>query len=154
MDSSGLTAVNWTLVSQNGEKRIYDPNTGFLLSIIDRNGNTTQLAYDTSNRLITVTDPAARHLNFTYSGTSTLVSRVSSDTGISLSYSYDSLGRLTKVTKADNTTVSFQYDGQNRITTVTDNDGKVLESHTYDARGRGLTSSQANGVESLTVTYP
>ncbi len=79
---------------------------------------------------------------------------VSSDVGVTLSYAYDTSGRLTKVTKPDNTTVSFQYDGQNRITAVLDNDGKLLESHTYDAVGHGLTSSRANGVDSLTVTYP
>ena len=154
VDSSKTSVVSFTLTSMNGEKRTYNPTTGALLSITDRNGNTTQLTYDASNRLTTVTDPASRHLNFTYqSSTSTLVTTVSLDVGITLSYAYDSLGRLTKVTKPDNTTVSFQYDGNNRITAVLDNDGKVLESHTYDSVGRGLTSSRANGVESLTVTY-
>ena len=32
--------------------------------------------------------------------------------------------------------------------------GKGLESHTYDALGRGLSSSRANGVGSVTVSYP
>ena len=154
-DTTSFTVTSWTLVAENGEKRVYDPNTGALLSITDRNGNTIQLAYDASNRLITVIDPASRHLNFTYqSSTSNLVTTVSSDVGITLSYSYDSQGRLTKVTKQDNTIVSFQYDGQNRITAVTDNDGKILESHTYDAAGRGLSSSRSNSVDSVTVTYP
>jgi YD repeat-containing protein len=153
MDSN-FNPLNWTLVSMDGEKRIYNP-AGALLSITDRNGNITQLTYDASNRLVTVTDPASRHLNFTYqSASSNLVSTVSSDVGISLSYTYDSNGRLIKVTKPDNTNISFTYDGQNRITAVLDNDGKTLESHTYDANGRGLTSSRVNGVDSLTVTYP
>ncbi len=39
-------------------------------------------------------------------------------------------------------------------TAVLDPDGKVLESHAYDAAHRGLTSSCANGVEAITVTYP
>jgi YD repeat-containing protein len=147
--------TSFTLTSMDGEKRTYDPTRGALLAITDRNGNTTQLAYDATNRLTTVTDAASRHLNFTYqSSTSNLVTTVSSDAGITLSYAYDSQGRLTKVTKPDNTTVSFQYDAQNRITAVLDNDGKVLESHTYDAAGRGLSSSRANGVDSVTVAYP
>jgi YD repeat-containing protein len=146
---------SWTMTAKNGEKRFFDAATGVLTSIVDRNGNTTQLAYDTSNRLITVTDPAARHLSFTYLGpSSNLVSSVTSDAGITLSYAYDAQGRLTQVTKPDNTTISFVYDAQNRITTVKDAEGKVLESHTYDALGRGLTSSRANGVDSVTVTYP
>jgi YD repeat-containing protein len=145
---------SWTLTSKSGEKRLFDATTGLLVSIIDRNGNTTQLAYDSSNRLITVTDPAARHLSFTYTGSSFLVSRASADVGITYSYTYNNQGQLVKVTKPDNTTVSFQYDANFNITAVLDSDGKVLESHTYDGARRGLTAARANGVESITVTYP
>jgi YD repeat-containing protein len=144
----------WTITFQNGEQRLFSVTSGSLVSIIDRNGNTTQLSYDALNRLVTVTDPASRHLNFTYpNGTSRLVSAVTSDVGLSLAYSYDTQGRLTKVTKPDLTTVSFQYDSNSHISSVLDSDGKVLESHTYDSSGRGLTSSRAGGVEALTVSY-
>jgi len=127
-----------------------------LTAIIDRNGNTTTVAYDGSNRLVSVTDPVSRHLTFTYgSSSSYLVTGVSSDVGgLSLSYSYDAQGRLTQVTKPDLTTISFAYNSQSLITTVTDSNGKVLESHTYDSNARGLTSSRAAGVEAVTVTYP
>lgn len=146
---------SWTVTFQSGEKRLFSAATGALTSILDRNGNTTQLTYDTSNRLTTVTDPASRHLYFNYGGpSSSLVSSVTTDVGLTVSYSYDLQGRLNLVTKPDNTTVSFIYDTQNRITAVKDSDGKILESHTYDVLGRGLTSSRANGVDSVTVTYP
>jgi YD repeat-containing protein len=151
------TTGNWTLSLQNGEQRVFDGTSGNLLSITDRNGNTTQLTYDASYRLITVTDPAARHLYFSYATpTSFLVTSVTSDVGLSLSYSYDNQGRLIQYTKPDLTTVSFQYNGPNPtlITAVLDSNGKVLESHTYDNQGRGLTSSRAGGVESVTITYP
>jgi YD repeat-containing protein len=160
--NSGATlfqgATSWTLTFKNGEQRIFDATSGNLLSIIDRNGNTTQLTYDSSYRLITVTDPASRHLYFSYATpASYLVTRVSSDTGVSLSYTYDGQGRLSQYTKPDNTTVSFQYNAASNatlITAVLDSGGKVLESHTYDNRSRGLTSSRAGGVEALTITYP
>ena len=145
-DGSTLsTGTNYyTLTSKSGEKRLFDSTTGALLSIIDRNGNTTQLTYDASNRLATVADAAGRHLYFGYaSGSSNLVTSVTSDVGITMSYSYDAQGRLSQVTNA-----------QSRIAEVKDSDGKVLESHTYDAVGRGLSSSRANGVGSVTVTYP
>jgi YD repeat-containing protein len=140
----------------NGEQRRFDPTTWKLIAIVDRNGNTTTVAYDSSGRLSTVTDPASRTLTFTYGNTnfSNLVSSVTTSVGISLSYSYDTQGRLTQVTKPDSTTVSFTYDSQSRITTVTDSNGKVLESHTYDSNNRGLTGSRANGVEAVTVSYP
>ena len=151
-----ISTTPWILTFQNGEQRQFDYATGHLTSIIDRNGNRTQLAYDGSNRLVTVTSPASQHLYFNY-GTGTtanLVTSVTSDFGVTLSYSYDAQGRLIQVTKPDLTTVSLTYNAQSEITAVTDNNGKVLESHTYDSAGRGLTSSQANGVNALTVTYP
>jgi YD repeat-containing protein len=156
-ESATLTQypTSWGITFKNGETRTFDGVSGFLTSIVDRNGNTTSLAYDNAYRLVTVTDPASRHLYFTYSDPSTyLVTGVSSDVGISLAYSYDSQGRLTSVTMPDSTTVSYQYDSNDFITAVLDTNGKVLESHTYDAGGKGLTSSRAGGVDSITVSYP
>jgi YD repeat-containing protein len=149
------SATNWTITFQNGEKRLFDFTSGSLTAIIDRNGNTTQLSYDGLNRLVTVTDPASRHLYFTYaSNSSYLITGVSSDVGLSLTYSYDSQERLIQVTKPDLSTLNFTYNSQSLITAVTDSNGKVLESHTYDSGGRGLTSARAGGVEALTLTYP
>jgi YD repeat-containing protein len=150
-----LSQPSYTLLKfQNGEQRRFDQTTGLLTTIIDRNGNTTQLTYDSSNRLIAVTDPASRHLYFNYAnGSSYLVTSVTSDFGVSFSYSYDASGRLSQVTKPDSTTITYTYNSQSQITQVTDSNGKVLESHTYDSTGRGLSSSQANGVNSLTLTY-
>jgi YD repeat-containing protein len=144
----------WTLTFANGEQRLFDINSGSLIQIIDRNGNATRLTYDGLNRLVTVTDPVSRHLTFTYaSSTSLLVTAVNSDVGLSLTYNYDSQNRLSKVTKPDQTTLTFQYDSNSMITAVLDTNGIVLESHTYDSNQRGLTSSRANGVEAVTISY-
>lgn len=160
-------AAYWAVTFNTGETRTFSvfncalpgcnalPTIGYLTSITDRNGNTTQLSYDTLNRLTTVTDPASRHLYFSYaSPLSNLVVGVSSDVGISLSYAYDGQGRLTTVTKPDLTTISFQYDSNSLISAVLDTNGKVLESHTYDSELRGVTSSRAGGVDAVTITYP
>jgi YD repeat-containing protein len=149
-----LGASNWTLTFQNGEQRLFDYTSGNLTAIIDRNGNTTQLSYDAVGRLVTVTDPVSRHLYFSYAnGSSLLLTGVTSDVGLSLTYAYDNQGRLTQVTEPDSSTLSFQYNSQSLVTAVTDSNGKILESHTYDSGGRGLTSSQANGVDALTISY-
>ena len=141
----------WTMTFQSGEKKIFSFASGSLLQIVDRNGNTTQLTYNLTNQLTSVTDAASRHLYFTYTGT--VVTSVTSDFGISLSYTYDTSGRLTKVTKPDSSSWNFTYKAASLISSVTDGNGVVLESHTYDSGARGLTSSQANGVNSMTVSY-
>jgi YD repeat-containing protein len=147
--------TQWALTFQNGEKRVFNYISGSLTSIIDRNGNTTQLSYDGLYRLVTVADPGGRHLYFGYPNNSSyLVTSVTSDIGLSLSYAYDAQGRLIQVTKPDQTTLSFEYNTNSLITAVKDSVGKVLESHTYDSQGRGLTSSRAGGVEGVTVSYP
>lgn len=139
---------------KNGEQRLFDNISGNLIAIIDRNGNETQLTYDAVGRLVTVTDPASRHLYFSYgSQTSFLVTSVTSDFGVSASYSYDTQGRLNQVTEPDSSTLSFQYGANSLISAVLDSNGKVLESHTYDSSGRGLTSSRANGVDAVTISY-
>ena len=144
----------WTMIFQNGEQRLFDNSSGKLTAIIDRNGNTTQLSYDSLSRLSTVTDPAARHLYFNYGdGSSYLVTSITSDVGLTVAYSYDSQGRLSQVTEPDGSTLSFQYDSNSLVSAVLDSQGKVLESHTYDSSGRGLTASRANGVDAVTISY-
>jgi len=145
----------YTITFQTGENRIFSLASGSLQSIVDRNGNTTQLSYDALNRLVTVADPGGRHLYFGYaSNSSYLVTSVTSDVGIALSYSYDSQGRLIQVTNPDQTTITYQYNSASLITAVTDSNGKILEAHTYDSCERGLSSSRAGGVEGITLSYP
>jgi len=144
----------WSITFQNGEQRRFDGTSGMLTAIIDRNGNTTALTYDGANRLVTVTDPASRHLTFTYGSLSShLVTGVSSDVGISLTYAYDGQNRLSQVTNPDLTTISFAYDSLSRILSVTDMNGKLLESHIYDCFARGLSSSRALGVDAVSFNY-
>lgn len=146
---------SWTITFKDGSKKVFSYTSGSLVSIVDRNGNTTNLTYDSTNRLTTVTDPASRHLYFSYgSGSSTLVTSVTSDFGVSTSYVYDSQGRLTQVTEPDQTTLNFDYNTQSLIADVKDSSGAILESHTYDSSGRGLTSARASGVDAVTLTYP
>lgn len=137
----------------DGTERDFDINSGKLTAIVDRNGNATTISHDSLGHVSTVTDPAGRHLYFSYGSGTSLVAAVTTDFGISTSYSYDTQGRLTQVTEPDSSTVSFQYDSNSLISEVLDSNGHVLEAHTYDSSGRALTSSQANGVNSVTLTY-
>jgi YD repeat-containing protein len=155
MTTPTTAAPYWEITFQNGDRKRFDETSGVLTSLIDRNGNTTTLTYDGSSRLVTITDPASRHLYFGYgSPTSHLVTSVTSDFGVSLSYTYDGSSRLTQVTNPDSTTLNFTYDSNSMITSVTDTNGKVLEAHTYDSGGHALTSSRAGGIEGVSFSYP
>jgi hypothetical protein len=181
LSAQGTNSLVWTVTFENGEQRVFNGMYGGPLSaIIDRNGNTTSLTYTptqvgsvTVNRLTTITDPAGRHLNFTYNSDSYVgqVSAVTSDpgSGINVTYTYVpcfQVGRftqvfgdppvLTQVTQADNTFISFSYGPNLMITSVNDTNGKVLEAHTFGLFGcnAGLSSSQANGVDALTLIFP
>ncbi len=156
----------FTLAFLDGSKRIFflsstnnPSNVAFLTKVIDRNGNTVTVNLDTSNRITSVTDAAARSLTFSYAGAGKQAQTASDATGTIATYSYDSFLRLTQVTYADSSFVHLTYyaSGNPLITSVTDTSGAVLESHTYDVSGgtkRALSSSRANGVDALTVSYP
>ena len=147
----------YTLILADGTKRIFNAG-GYLTSLIDRNGNTATIAYDGSNRITTVTDAASRVITFSYNDPANpnQATSVADSVGTIASYTYDSSSRLTQVTFADSSFNTFVYDsgGNSLINSVLDSQGKVLESHTYDSSRRGLTSSRANGVDSVTVSYP
>jgi YD repeat-containing protein len=155
LNTDTSTNSYFTLTLPSGEQRRFDKTTGNLIAILDRNGNATTVAYDTSGRLSVVTDPASRTMTFTYGGSfPNLATSVTTSVGVSYSYSYDTSGRLVQVTKPDSTTVTYTYNSLSQITAVTDSSGKVLESHTYDSSNRGLTGTRAGGVEAVTITYP
>ena len=159
-ESAAVLTLNngiWTLAFKNGTKKTFDYNTGVLKSIIDRNGNTTTVVCDSNRRPITVTDAANRTITFNYTGQ--FVSSVVSSAG-TFTYNYDG-DFLTKVTRPDNTFITFEYGEGSAVNgvpplilAVKDTDGKLLEGHHYDAIGRGISSTRANGVDAVTITYP
>ena len=65
----------------------------------EASGHKLTIAYDTSNRITSVTDPASRQA----------------------SYTYDSTGRLETVTDPASTVTTYGYDTSDRITSITRN---------------------------------
>jgi RHS repeat-associated protein len=144
----------YNMTFKDGSTRLFNGN-GYLLSVADRNGNRTTIAYGSSNRIATVTDPASRVLTFNYANSATpnQASSVQDAVGVIANYSYDAKGNLTQVTYADGSFLAMAYDGSNQLTSVTDTNGKTMETHTYDSTRRGLTSQRANGVDAISVSF-
>lgn len=148
------TTTLYTVVQPDGSKHIFN-NAGYLISIIDRFGNTTTVNYDSNNRMTSVVDAANRTLTFNYPDqTTTLVQSIQDTVGVVANYTYDSKGRLATVTYADGTGYIYTYDSVDLMTSVTDAQGLLIEAHTYDNLRRGLTSSRADGVASVSLHYP
>lgn len=149
-DSASSTYSVWSL----DNSRSTFNTSGKLTATIDRNGNATTVQYLTNGRIQTVTDPAGRKLTATYGNpTFAVITSLVSDAGQTWTYTYDGNANLTQVRYPDNNVITYAY-SSNQLLSVKDNAGRVLESHTYDSDGHGLTSVRANGVDSVTATYP
>ena len=145
----------FTLTFPDGTQKIFN-SQDLLASITDRNNNQTTLAYDSSNRLTSVTSPGGSTLTFTYgdSNNPNQATSVQDAVGSVATYTYGNNSQLMSVTYPDGSALNFSYDPQtSMILSVTDSHGKLLEAHTYDAQGRGLTSTRAYGADSVSLTY-
>ena len=145
----------FTLTLADGTQRVFN-NQNLLSSIIDRNNNQTTIAYDSSNRITSVTSPGGSTLRFTYGNSNNpyQATTVQDSVGTVATYTYDSSSRLTLVSYPDGSALNFTYDpNSSMILSVTDSQGKLLEAHTYDSQNRGLTSTRANGVDSVSLVY-
>lgn len=145
------TAGGYILSLKEGGAHQFN-STGRLLSLIERNGNQTTLAYNLSGKLSAVTDPFGRVLSFLFNAGGRVIS-IADTTGIVADYTYGSNGELLTVTYQDNSGYVFAYDGNVRMTSVSDKLGNVLESHAYDNQGRATTSETQGGVEHYGLNY-
>jgi RHS repeat-associated protein len=126
---------SYTLTRRHGGHSFKFSAAGTLLSINDRNGYTTTLAYN-GGQLATVTDPAGRSLSFTY-GANGDISQISDPGTRTVGFGYNGAGELTSITDTNNGVTSFTYDASaHRLLTMTDprNDG-AWTNH-YNSNGQ------------------
>jgi RHS repeat-associated protein len=141
----------FTLTLKDGSVQQFN-SAGKLLSLTDRNGNTTAFTYGGNGFLSSVTDPFGRTLTLTTNGSGQVTS-ISDSMGTVTAYTYGGGNELLSVTYADNSAFQFSYDGNYRLTTATDALGNIVESHTYDGQGRALTSEKQSGVDHYSLSY-
>lgn len=149
----------YTLLFKDGRTHKFDSN-GKLVWQRDRNGNQTNLTYNTGGVLIAVADPAGQTLALTPNANGK-IQQISDSTGTIASYEYDPTGVYLKtVTYPDGSKYKFEYinktvSGQVRtfLATVKDALDNVLETHAYDTQGRATTSEVDTGAEKYTLSF-
>ncbi|OQW36992.1 MAG: hypothetical protein A4E19_14760 [Nitrospira sp. SG-bin1] len=120
---------------------------GMLVAMLDRNGNsltlTRALANGLAGNLSKITTPNGRYLTFTYD-TSNRIIQVTDILGRTIIYTYDASGRLWKVTNPASGVSEYTYDASHRLLTAKEPNGNLHVTNVYDANGRVQTQTQAD----------
>jgi RHS repeat-associated protein len=130
---------SYTFVRCNRETLAFSP-TGQLVSVTDRNGYVTTLAY-ASGQLATVTDSASRQLQFSWTGSRVTSVADGSTPARTVSFVYNGAGDLTDYTGVDGGVWHFTYDGSHRLLTLrrpsqAGSSSPAVTTNQYDGTGR------------------
>lgn len=106
---------------------------GFLTKDADHNGNALTLAYNADNTLASITDTAGRVTTFAY--TAGLISEITDPANRHVTYTYDGNQNLTAVSCGCQAATSYTYDASNRVTRITTPAGNYTDIG-YDANNR------------------
>ncbi len=160
-DGNGVvTGYNLTL--KNGVVEQYSLN-GRLMSIKQRNGQTSTLGYNGNDQVVSLTDSFGKVTSLSYDGAANLTSVTGPDNQTT-KLEYNASGKRSKIIYADETPltdndnpfIQYHYDDTNHnglITQVTNQDGIQLKVWTYDSEGRVLTVSSPQGHENKSYDY-
>lgn len=135
---------------------------GKLQSIQERTGRSTQLTYDSCNRLNAVTDNFGRSLTFGYNipcggaNSAYRITSVTNPAGGVLQYGYDAEGRLTSVVHPGGGTRTYHYEDTANplgLTGITDESNSRYATWTYDGSSRAASSKHGTNIDNVTVGY-
>jgi RHS repeat-associated protein len=133
------TTTQYTFLPSNDFKNsyTYDANSN-RLTLTDPQGGVTSYAYDTLNRLSTLTPPTAfssTGFGFTYDALSRRT-QMTRPNGVSTNYTYDSLSHLLSVLhQVSSSTIdgaAYTYDSAGNRTSKTNELAAVTSNYTYD----------------------
>jgi YD repeat-containing protein len=173
----------WTLTRRGNEQLQFD-GSGNLVAEVDRNGNTTTLAYSGS-QLSTVTDPGGRVLTISWTGSRITSVHDGASPQRTTQYTYNGSGDLTEVADVGGGKTDFAYTNHAMVTmrmpnfagpslpapvgncTASTGPLNVISNH-YDANGRvdcqydqlgrrttfAYTLDGSNNITATTVTDP
>ncbi|MGP4044768.1 DUF6531 domain-containing protein [Streptomyces sp. 2A115] len=134
------------------EEWSYDAK-GNVAAYWDGEYNKTVFGYNTSNQLISATDPLGKTSSYGYNATTGLLETSTTARGKTTTYGYDADGNLTSVTTPKGNKTTYAYDASGRVKTVVDPRGNVsgadpakyTTAFTYDAADRTKSVTDARG---------
>ena len=115
---------------------------GLHIRSIEPDGRTTSYAYDSSDRLERITDPAGRVTRIRYAGSR--IDEIEDPAGRITRFVHDAAGNLIRIVNPDGTTREFSYDSRHLLLSQTDERGQTT-SYSYDGTGRVIASTLPDG---------
>ncbi|MFV1967259.1 MAG: dockerin type I domain-containing protein, partial [Pirellulaceae bacterium] len=134
-DSFRRTATDQTVYAFNSSNK--------LASITDRNGNQTVFTY-TANRLTSITDPVGLVTTFSY--TADRITGVTDPASRTTVLEYAAAGNLERIIDPDSEDRTFEYDDRHLLTAEITKRG-FREETVYDFAGRVVGRTTADGAE-------
>jgi YD repeat-containing protein len=123
---------------------------GNVATITNALGHVTQItAYNAHGQPLTIVDPNGLTTNLAYDSRQRLTSR--NVGGELTNYDYDNVGQLTKVTLPDGSFLSYSYDAAHRLTGMSDSLGNRT-AYTLDAMGNRTQEQVFDPVNALAQT--
>ena len=143
---------HWRLTFPNGDVWMFaessaatSPSAAGLIGVFDRFGNRIDIERSRSDQAVTrVSATNGRYIAFTYDSSGRVIG-LTDNAGRAVSYTYDSLGRLATVTNPEGGVMRYTYDGAHRMTTVTDERGVRFLTNEYDDSDRVTRQTLTDG---------
>ena len=124
--------------------------------IIDGAGRYTDIAYDSAERITSITGPANRVWTYTYTGGRLTSSTTPGGTGVArvTNYGYDTAGNLVWVQAPGGAWTAFGYDSAQRVTSVTRYLAKNTQSGSAAVTGFAYTAAGGGNPQTTVQTNP
>jgi len=123
-----------------------------LAGVTDQYGNSWQHSVDDLGRIVSDTTPEGSEITYKYDGVRQEPSEITTHLGNKSTMAYDSKDNLTSLTLADESTFQASYDSKGNVLTTTDAAGVKTSTVTYNENSQPVSFTNASG-ETLTLSY-
>jgi len=151
------TGSGFTVIVENGDSELYDPN-GRILSVQGLSGKTWTWTYDPVTTYVSnVVDNFGNSIAFQYNANA-LMTTVTLPGGSQIQYAYDGNSNLTQVTYPDSSSRQYLYGNTaagtlNQLTGIIDESATQYATIAYNASNQVSSTQLAGGVYQFGFSY-